>query len=57
MLRHFTLAVLMSLVLVLSGQIAAAEDDAEPPVPQNENGPAFTDKEPVDPDAIEEDGG
>ena len=53
MLRHFTLAVLMSLVLVLSGQIAAAEDDAEPPVSQNENGPAFTDKEPVDPVAIE----
>lgn len=53
MLRHFTLAVLMSLALVLSGQIAVAEDDAEPPVSQNENDPAFTDKQPVDPVAIE----
>jgi len=53
MLRHFTFAVLMSLVVVLSGQIVAAEDDAEPPVSQNENDPAFTDKEPVDPVAIE----
>ena len=53
MLRHFTLAALMSLALVLSGQIASAEDDAEPPVSQNENDPAFTDKQPVDPVAIE----
>jgi hypothetical protein len=53
MLRHFTLAILMSLALVLSGQIAAAEDDAEPPVSQSENDPAFTDKQPVDPVAIE----
>jgi hypothetical protein len=53
MLRHFTLAVLMSLVLVLPGQIAAAEDDNEPPVSQSENDPAFTDKQPVDPVAIE----
>ena len=53
MLCHFTLAVLMSLTLVLSGQIADAEDDAEPPISQNENDPAFTDKEPVDPVAIE----
>ena len=53
MLRHFTLAALMSLGLVLSGQIASAEDDAEPPVSQNENDPAFTDKQPVDPVAIE----
>ena len=53
MLRHFTLAVLMSLALVLSGQIASAEDNAEPPVSQNENDPAFTDKQPVDPVAIE----
>jgi hypothetical protein len=53
MLRHFTLAALMSLALVLSGQIASAEDDAEPPVSQNENDPAFTEKQPVDPVAIE----
>ena len=53
MLRHFTLAVLMSLALVLSGQIASAEDNAEPPVSQNENDPAFADKQPVDPVAIE----
>lgn len=53
MLRHFTLAVLISLALVLSGQIAVAEDDSEPPVSQNENDPAFTDKQPVDPVAIE----
>ena len=53
MLRHFTLAVLMSLVLVLPGQIAADEDDNEPPVSQSENDPAFTDKQPVDPVAIE----
>ena len=53
MLRHFTLAALMSLAFVLSGQIASAEDDAEPPVSQNENDPAFTDKQPVDPVAIE----
>ena len=53
MLRHFTLAVFMSLALVLSGQIASAEDNAEPPVSQNENDPAFADKQPVDPVAIE----
>lgn len=38
---------------MLSGQIAVAEDDSEPPVSQNENDPAFTDKQPVDPVAIE----
>jgi hypothetical protein len=53
MLRRFTLAVLMSLALALSGHIAAAEDDAEPPVSQSENDPPFTDKQPVDPVAIE----
>ncbi len=53
MLRQFTLAVLMSLTLVLSGQIAAAEDDPEPPVSQSESDPAFTDNAPVDPVAIE----
>ena len=44
---------LCSLALVLSGQIASAEDNAEPPVSQNENDPAFADKQPVDPVAIE----
>ncbi len=53
MLRHFKLAALMSLALVLSGQIASAEDDAEPPVSQYENDPAFTEKQPIDPVAIE----
>jgi hypothetical protein len=53
MLRRFTLAVLISLALVLPGQIAAAEDDTEPPVSQSENDPASTDKQPVDPVAIE----
>jgi hypothetical protein len=52
MLRHFTLAVLMSLALILSG-IASAEDNAEPPVSQNANDPAFADKQLVDPVAIE----
>jgi hypothetical protein len=53
MLRRFTLAALMSAVLAVSGQVAAAEDNAEPPVSHNENDPAFTDKEPVDPVKIE----
>ena len=53
MLCHFTLAVFMSLALVLSGQIASAEDNTEPPVSQNENDPAIADKQPVDPVAIE----
>jgi hypothetical protein len=52
MLRHFTLAVLMSLALILSG-IASAEDNAEPPVSQSANDPAFADKQLVDPVAIE----
>lgn len=53
MLRRFTLAALTILALVPSGWIAAAEDASEPPVSQNENDPAFADKEPVDPVAIE----
>jgi hypothetical protein len=53
MLRLFTLAVFMSFALAVSGQIAAAEDDAEPPVSHSENDPAFSDKEPVDPVKIE----
>ena len=43
----------MSLALVLSGEIASAEDNAEPPVSQNENDPAFAVKQPVDPVAFE----
>ena len=53
MLRLSTLAVFMSFALAVLGQIAAAEDDAEPPVSHSENDPAFTDKEPVDPVKIE----
>jgi hypothetical protein len=53
MFRLFILAVFVSFALTISGQIAAAGDDAEPPVSHSENDPAFTDEEPVDPVKIE----
>jgi hypothetical protein len=53
MFRLFILAVFVSFALTISGQIAAAGDDGEPPVSHSENDPAFTDKEPVDPVKIE----
>ena len=50
MLRRFTLALCMSLAVAVSGQIAAAEDNAEPPVIRDE---ALADKQPVDPVKVE----
>jgi len=53
MLRRFTLSALLSLGLVVSGQIAVAEEATEPPVSHQESDPAFTDKQPVDPVKID----
>lgn len=50
MLRPMTLAVFMAFALVVSADIAAAQNSAEPPVIRDE---ALADKQPVDPVSVE----